>query len=306
MKFLPVLLIFVFFGACNQQKKQADYKDEPPQMAGGVACRRFYDSMVALADTAVEEDDDYSAYYILKEITNEEHHLTYPAVTFATGDKNWDKKLDKVIRKKIDSLKEFWIEEFSLKDDTSEDMKSAWERMDYTIKATPVFVSKNWVSIEFGGDGYYGGAHRLWQFYYLHFYKDSNGNLMPVEQRDIFIYDADSSVKRRYYHSILKGMDNAVNTDTVYFPESCNFHARLSFEQYTVPMHLFLKYDPANEYEETGVYQYYLIPTKTGLKTKTQGSDIADFASYNYNIIIPYQHFKGIIKEEYLKAWTEN
>lgn len=281
--------------ACKQPK-QPDTSIANKLNAEAAYCQQFYDSMVALADTPVAQDEIevYKHLYTQKEINNEKYHFTYTQLIFNTGDAKWDKQLNELFAKKIKDELSNWINDcYETRLDTGEE--GLWNKMTQSVEIIPLFVSNQWLTVEYKTEGNYGGAHALWEVYYYHYYKDPNGRLNRLKQPDIFIYDKDTSVRHRYYNTILKGMDNEMNTDTAYTLPGCELSIHLSSQEHTINLSYF-----------TEAEYYYLIPTKTGLKTKNYYSDvstISDRLGYQPNIIIPYKSLKGIVQEKYLSIW---
>lgn len=301
MKLLAAITVLLIAYGCTVKKNEQLLMEEV-YFGGSPFCQNFYDSMVALADTPVEENEEYSHLYYMAIMYDTLNHLTYPLLHFNTGDKEWDKMLDKEVAKQVNEQKKWWSEEEFWKTDTSEEGRSMWERCNYSVEATPVYVSDNWLTLYIGNEGYGGGAHGFWEKYYIHFYRDNQGNLKQVLQKNFFIYDKDTSVNYAFYHRILKGMSTEVKCDTIYFEDSCQFHAYHSFYGHTISMKHFLTpaYEGAPE-----MYKYNLIPTKSGLKTAHfsvygEWSWEADFSE---NIIIPYKNFEGVIHRKYLDKW---
>jgi hypothetical protein len=298
MKLFPLIVIVALLG-CGKPK-QADKQPiidslsiKEEEAIEEDKCRHLFDSIEAKADTQVYEDeiDLYKTLYNKTEIRVGKSNITHTQITFNTGDLDWDKQLNAKINKMVvNDIREMDLDTIQLMD----------TNYNYHVDIIPQFVTNRWVTIEYYRGGYLGGATFYTYGSYKHFTKSANGKIREVAQPEIFIYDKDSSVKQRYYDMILKGLDTEINCDTFFTMAGCTdtIYPCIVFDKfYRVKLEHFI----ANDWYKT----FYLIPTKTGLKTKNDYGDYyPSFPSgYIADIIIPYKSLKGIVKEKYLKMW---
>lgn len=323
MKFIIVCIVILFF-SCAQTKQQEKHtitdntstqlqtsaEDNEEVFVDDEPCDRFMDSMIALGDTPVWEDDitPYKHLFSSKEVYLKRYHLTFTKLNFETADSFWNKQLNEKLNGWIKEERYNWYA--LVKDTLNLGGLVRWENWEKTIQVKPLFVSNKWVTVECYVSSYQGGMASSYEGWYLHFMKGRNGELIRVPQKDFFIYDKDTSVRYRYYHTVLKGMDTEINGDSLYQVPGCSdLHAYHSFYGYTISLNYFI--DPENSILDNPYLQEFnLIPTKNGLKTKpylyaSASPRHAMMSDFHSDYIIPYKSLKGIIKEKYLKLWME-
>ncbi|MDL5048113.1 hypothetical protein QQ054_19035 [Oscillatoria amoena NRMC-F 0135] len=307
MRFITLLIPLILFG-CKQNQQQSKNNDIAPHelKTEEDRCRKFYDSLVALADTPVvdsEDDYDYKDFYISKLVSNK-YYLSYTRLTFTTGNRKWDKQLYSFFENEIENERKRWVSEY--RNEWPDSIPVFWQNLlQCTINITPVFVSRNWVTVWYHTEDYLGGAHGTLSAYFLHLYND-HGKLRRITQPDVFIYGRDSLVRKRFYSTLFKGIDNKVQWEKI---TNCpDVQQQNLIGKYQIRLDLLMEPDQFAKRETNPAY--YLIPTSRGLKTtrcaRWPQPKEYDTTRYIDDIIIPYNNFEGIIKQEYLNAWQHD
>jgi hypothetical protein len=301
MKLAGITVIVLVCSCMNKQEKLTNHNT---LVAEKDKCLQFIDSLAMLADTPIVGDENYSMYYTSTLTNDGKYFLSYTQLTFNTGNKKWDNQLTSFFEKEIEKERKRWVIEYSK--EWPDSVPSFWQELiKCTINITPVFVSRNWVAALYHTEDYFGGAHGVVNAYFLHLYND-NGKLKRILQPDVFIYDEDSLVKQRFYTTLFSCMDNKVQWDKT--SDCTEIEKQNLIGKYQIRLDLLMKPDQFAKRQKHPAY--YLTPTSKGLKTQRCASwpqpKGYDTTQYIDDIIIPYRHFEGIIKQEYLNAWQNN
>jgi hypothetical protein len=317
MKLLTVVLL-LFLVACKQKQVEKESISASLSIAKAAAvkdslCERFYDSLVALADTPVTNDEIalYKHLYTQKEIHEKGKNLTYPKIEFRTDDADWNRQLNKEINNQVKELITGWrttrareVKEFAI------ETRRDWNDFFYTVEITPHFVSQKWVTVQIGYSTYTGGMGVNSETWFSHYERDNNGTIKEVKQPDIFIYDKDTSISYRRYNTLLKGMDNEFNClyDSTITCLQKEYYCTTGFSMHDIKLNYFIDTENIVSEEKPYTQEFYLVPAKTGLKTKpflyvSSSPRYSLLSDYKSDYIIPYKSLKGIVKEKYLKMW---